>query len=105
MEEMAEKQGKDVVISGMEPTGHYWFNLGVYLQGNEMKLVHVNPHYVKKSKELDGNNPNKNDHKDPKRIAALVNEDRFSYQYIPTSIYAEIRNLSNLRLKTQEEIT
>ena len=49
-----------------------------------MKPVHVNPHHVKKSKELDDNNPNKNDRKDPKTIAALVNEGRFSYSYIPT---------------------
>ena len=33
----------------------------------------------------------KNDRKDPKTIAALVNEGRFSYPYIPTGIYAEIR--------------
>ena len=105
VEEMAKKHGKDVVIPGMEPTGHYWFNLGLYLQDNGMKPVHVNPHHVKKSKELDDNNPNKNDRKDPKTIAALVNEGRFSYPYIPTGIYAEIRNLSNLRLQTQEEIT
>ena len=105
MEDIAEKHGKDVVIPGMEPTGHYWFNLGAYLQGNGMKPVHVNPHHVKKSKELDDNNPNKNDRKDPKTIAALVNEGRFSYPYILTGIYAEIRNLSNLRLQTQEEIT
>lgn len=77
------KNGKEVVISGMEPTGHYWFNLGAYLQDNGMKLVHVNPHHVKKSKELDDNNPNKNDRKDPKTIAALVNEGRFSYPYRP----------------------
>ena len=105
VEEIAQKHGKDVVIPGMEPTGHYWFNLGLYLQDNGMKPVHVNPHHVKKSKELDDNNPNKNDRKDPKTIAALVNEGRFSYPYIPTGIYAEIRNLSNLRLQTQEEIT
>ena len=105
MEDIAEKNGKDVVIPGMEPTGHYWFNLGAYLQDNGMKPVHVNPHHVKKSKELDDNNPNKNDRKDPKTIAALVNEGRFSYPYIPTGIYAEIRSLSNLRLQTQEEIT
>lgn len=37
MEELAEKYGKDVVIPGMEPTGHYWFNLGAYLQDNGMK--------------------------------------------------------------------
>jgi transposase len=70
-----------------------------------MKPVHVNTHHVKKTKELDDNNPNKNDRKDPKTIAALVNEGRFSYPYIPTGIYAEIRSLSNLRFQTQEELT
>jgi transposase len=89
----------------MEPTGHYWFALGKFLQDNGMKPVHVNPHHVKKSKELDDNNPNKNDRKDPKTIASLVNEGRFSYPYIPTGIYAEIRSLSNLRFQTQEEVT
>lgn len=91
--EIAEKHGKNTVIPGMEPTGHYWLNLGVYLQEQGMRPVHVNPHHVKKSKELDDNNPNKNDRKDPKTIAALVNEGRFSYPYIPTGIYAEIRIL------------
>lgn len=100
MEDIAEKHGKESVIPVMEPTGHYWLNLGAYLQGQGMKPVHVNPHHVKKSKELDDNNPNKNDCKDPKTIAALVNEGRFSYPYIPTGIYAEIRNLSNLRIQT-----
>lgn len=105
IDEIAEKHGKSAVIPGMEPTGHYWLNLGAYLQGQGMKPVHVNPHHVKKSKELDDNNPNKNDRKDPKTIAGLVNEGRFSYPYIPTGIYAEIRNLSNLRIQTQEEIS
>lgn len=105
MDEIAEKYKKTEVIPGMEPTGHYWFNLGSFLQDNGMRPVHVNPHHVKKSKELDDNNPSKNDRKDPKTIAALVNEGRFSYPYIPKGIYAEIRNLSNLRFQTQEEIT
>lgn len=61
-------------------------------------------YHVKKSKELNDNNPNKNDRKDPKTIAALVNEGRFSYSYIPTGIYAEIRSLSNLRFQTKEEL-
>ena len=38
-------------------------------------------------------------------LAALVNEGRFSYPYIPTGIYAEVRSLSNLRFQTQEELT
>lgn len=105
VDEIAEKHGKAVVIPGMEPTGHYWFSLGKFLQDNGLKPVHVNPHHVKKSKEMDDNNPSKNDRKDPKTIASLVNEGRFSYPYIPTGIYAEIRSLSNLRFQTQEEIT
>ncbi len=105
MENIAEKQDKTAVILGMEPTGHYWFALGKYLQDSGMRPVHVNPHHVKKSKELDDNNPNKNDRKDPKTIAALVNEGRFSYPYMPVGIYAEIRSLSNLRFQTQEELT
>lgn len=63
VEDIAEKHGKTAVIPGMEPTGHYWFALGKFLQDNGMKPVHVNPHHVKKSKELDDNNPNKNDRK------------------------------------------
>ena len=70
-----------------------------------MRPVHVNPHHVKKSKELDDNNPGKNDRKDPKTIAGLVNEGRFSYPYLPTGVYAEIRNLSNMRFQAQENIT
>ena len=105
VEDIAEKHGKTAVIPGMEPTGHYWFALGKFLQDSGMKPVHVNPRHVKKSKELDDNNPNKNDRKDPKTIAALVNEGRFSYPYIPAGIYAEIRSLSNLRFQTQEELT
>lgn len=65
-----------------------------------MKPVHVNPCYVKKSKELDDNNPNKNDRKYPKTIVALVNEGRFYNPYMPVGIYAEIRSLSNLRFQT-----
>lgn len=105
VDDIAEKQGKDKIVPGMEPTGHYWFNLGKYLQDNDMMPVHVNPHHVKKSKELDDNNPTKNDRKDPKVIAGLVREGRYSYPYIPTGVYAEIRNASNLRLQADSELT
>ena len=103
--DLKEKTGKTEVIPGMEPTGHYWFALGKFLQDQGMRPVHVNPHHVKKSKELDDNHPSKNDRKDPKTIAALVNEGRYMYPFIPEGIYAEIRNLSNLRFEAQEELT
>ena len=35
---------KEKVIVGIEPTGHYWFVLGQYLQGKGIKLVMVNPY-------------------------------------------------------------
>jgi len=105
MTDIMEKHGKEVVIPGMEPTGHYWFSLGKFLQDNGMKPVHVNPHHVKKSKELDDNNPTKNDRKDPKVIAGLINEGRFSYPYLPEGVYAELRTASNLRFQAQAELT
>lgn len=32
MEDIADKHDKEAVIPGMEPTGHYWLNLGAYPQ-------------------------------------------------------------------------
>ena len=45
MEDIAEKHGKDVVIHGMEPTGHYWFNLGAYLQDNGIFVQKIRKNY------------------------------------------------------------
>ncbi len=100
-----EMHGKDAVVPGMEPTGHYWFNLGKYLQDNDMKPVLVNPHHVKKSKELDDNNPTKNDRKDPKVIAGLVREGRYMIPYLPDGVYADLRTASNMRFQLQSELT
>ena len=99
------KHEKDKVVPGMEPTGHYWFNLGKYLQDNEMKPVLVNPHHVKKSKELDDNHPTKNDRKDPKVIAGLVREGRHMIPYLPEGVYADLRTASNIRFQLQAELT
>lgn len=100
-----EKYGKEQVMPGMEPTGHYWFNLGKYLQDNGMKPVLVNPYHVKSSKELDDNNPTKNDRKDPKVIAGLVREGRYMIPYLPEGVYAELRTASNMRFHLQTELT
>ena len=86
MEDIAEKHSKTAVIPGMEPMSHYWFALGKFLKDNGMKLTHVNSHHVKKSKELDENNPNKNDRKNSKTIAVLVNEGSHILISQPVSI-------------------
>ena len=99
-----EKHMEKVVV-GMEPTGHYWFNLATWLMNEGITVVLVNPHHVKKSKELDDNLNRKTDRKDPKVIAGLVHEGRYSMPYLPEGLYAELRNLTNLRLMNTEEKT
>ena len=91
VEEIRNRQKKEMIIVGMEPTGHYWFPLAGYLKEKHIKFVLVNPFHVKRSKELDDNNPTKNDRKDPKTIAQLVKDGRYSEPYIPEGLYGEIR--------------
>ena len=97
--------GKKYVICAMEPTGHYWYNLASYVQTHGMIVVHVNPSHVKKAKEFDDNNPNKNDRKDPKTIAGLVTEGRYMFPYMPEGLYADIRELNNMRIRATDSLT
>lgn len=92
------------VIVGMEPTGHYWFNFAQYLKDHSIKLVLVNPFHVKRSKELDDNNPTKNDRKDPKTIAMLVKDGRFMVPYIPEGIYSELRTAMETRWQLVKQL-
>lgn len=91
-----ENQKENITI-GMEPTGHYWFNLAHYLKDINVRVVLVNPLHVKRSKELDDNSQTKNDRKDPKTIAKLVIEGRYSIPYIPEGIYSDIRIAMDMR--------
>lgn len=103
--ELMQKNNFEEALVGFEPTGHYWFDLGQYLSGKNIKFVLVNPHHVKKSKEMDDNSPSKNDPKDPKTIAGLVREGRYFYAYMPSGIYAELRNAYTRRFAVVKEQT
>ena len=92
-----KRDGLNEVVVGFEPTGHYWFNLGSYLKSIGIRMVMVNPAHVKRTKEFDDNTQDKNDRKDPKVIAKLIIEGRFTEVYIPEGDYAECRNASILR--------
>ncbi len=95
-----ELQGKTdtkKVIVGCEPTGCYWLTFQKFLKDHGILLVTVNPYSVKKCKELDDNSPEKSDLKDPKTIAGLVKDGRYSTSYLPSGIYAEIREASVCR--------
>ena len=90
---LKKDNGKTDVMIGCEPTGHYWFAFAKYVSDHQGKLVMVNPFSVKKIKELDDNSPKKTDAKDPKTIAKLVIDGRYSIPYTPEGIFAEIRDL------------
>lgn len=97
MTEKMSSNGKDKVIFGVEPTGHYWKNLAHYLKAKDLLLVVVNPSHVKKSKELDDNSPSKNDTKDARVIAQLVKDGRYSLPNLTEGVYAELRQGMKVR--------
>lgn len=97
IDQLKQKHEMHQVIVGMEPTGHYWFNLAHILKEKGIKFVAVNPLHVKKSKELDDNSPTKNDVKDARVIAQLVKDGRYAEPTIPQGVYAELRVAKKLR--------
>jgi len=102
--EIAGKNGKDKIVVGFEPTGHYWFTFCQAIRQEKMMAVQVNPFHVKSSKELDDNSPSKNDRKDPKTIAMLVKDGRYQIPYMPEGRYAELRKANNLREEWLQKI-
>ena len=101
---LMDQNDLEEIMVGFEPTGHYWFNLGQFLSGKNIRFVMVNPLHVHRTKELDDNSPSKNDRKDPRVIANLVRDGRYFYTYMPTGVYAELRNASNRRFVLTEEL-
>ncbi|ADD03128.1 transposase IS116/IS110/IS902 family protein [Thermoanaerobacter italicus Ab9] len=102
--DLMRENGKDHLMVGMEPTGHYWLCFALYLKDNNVKVVLVNPFHVKRSKELDDNSPTKSDHKDPKTIAMLVKDGRYVEPNIPEGIYAELRVAMDVRERLNKQL-
>lgn len=105
MRRLQDRYKKSDVIVGIEPTDHYWFDLGAYLEDEGILLVMVNPYAVKQTKELDDNSQSKNDRKAPKVIAKLVIEGRYSAPYIPDGVYADLRIMVVNRKRLIRELT
>lgn len=96
-ESLKQAHQMENVVVGVEPTGHYWFPLYHFYKERGIQVVLVNPHHVKKSKELDDNSPTKNDTKDAKVVAKLVIDGRYTEPKLPEGIYADLRVLMNQR--------
>ncbi|MBA4544738.1 transposase, partial [Thermoactinomyces daqus] len=101
---LMKQHSKQQVLFGIEPTGQYWLSLAEFLKKHGIKLVIVNPMHVKRSKELDDNSPTKNDVKDARVIARLVQDGRYSEPQVPEGIHAELRNGMNIRDRLMKDL-
>lgn len=103
LSDQCKRNEKTEVLIGIEPTGHYWYTFEKYVREHGIKLAFVNPAAVKKAKELDDNSPKKTDLKDPKTIAKLVVDGRYSFPYVPQGIYADLREVVSSRDRILKE--
>ncbi|WP_337019665.1 IS110 family transposase, partial [Oceanobacillus massiliensis] len=72
-------KGLNTEIVGMEPTGHYWLNLSKWLYDQDIDVVTVNPHHVKRNKENRDNTQSKSDKKDALVIADMIKNGYYSF--------------------------
>jgi transposase len=75
-----------------------------FLRHQGIQVVLVNPMHVKNTKELEDNNPTKNDRKDARVISQLVKDGRYSVPHIPEDIYADLRVGMNQRDRLSEDL-
>lgn len=99
-----EKTGKDDILIGCEPTGHYWFNIRDYLKSKDIELVIVSTYATKNAKEFDDNSPTKSDPKDALVIAKLVSEGRYSIPVMREGLFQEINNGESIIEDITDEI-
>lgn len=87
----------DEAIVGMEPTGHYWINLSKWLSNQDIEVVTVNPHLVKKNKENRDNTQSKSDKKDALVIADMVKNGYYSEVRYTSESFEKLRVLMSNR--------
>lgn len=92
-----QKHRLSSVIIGMEPTGHYWWNLANWLTKHGMNVVLVNPATTKRNKENRDNCPSKSDPKDALVIADVVSRG-YCYEYTrQNQVFQKLRTMMSDR--------
>jgi transposase len=87
----------DEAIVGMEPTGHYWINLSKWLSKQDIEVVTVNPHLVKRNKENRDNTQSKSDKKDALVIADMVKNGYYAEVRYTSESFEKLRVLMSNR--------
>lgn len=101
VEELQISENKSHVIIGMEPTGHYWFNLYDYIEeywGNSLAVL-VETYVSKYTRKLYGNVSRKTDTIDAHAIALSVKDGRFFKRLDRDEIYSNLNQLMRLEEK------
>jgi transposase len=82
---------------GMEPKGHYWWNLANWLADKGLNVVLVNPATTKRNKENRDNCPSKSDPKDALVIADVVSRGYY-YEYTrQANVFQRLRTMMSDR--------
>lgn len=84
-------------IVGMEPTGHYWINLSKWLINQNIEVVTVNPHLVRRNKENRDNTQSKSDKKDALVIADMVKNGYYTFVRNISESFEKLRVLMSNR--------
>lgn len=95
------KFNKSDTIIGLEPTGHYWFNLHDFIADNfiNTQIVLVNPWDSKYMRKLNGNINKKTDSIDSIAIARSVKDGRFFRKSLHEGVFEELKDYMRLREK------
>jgi transposase len=97
MDGLQQKHRLKGLIIGMEPTGHYGFNLANWLADKDKHVVMVNPATTKRNKENRDNSPSKSDPKDALVIADVVSRGYY-YEYSRQAIvFQKLRTIMSDR--------
>lgn len=101
---LQRRHEKTDILIGLEPTGHYWMNLAVFLTEQDIPFVLVNPLHVKRSKELDDNLQSKNDPKDARLIAKMITYGHYSVPRHATEVETELRRGAAYRARLKKDL-
>ncbi|MFE4431017.1 IS110 family transposase [Peribacillus butanolivorans] len=93
IKELKHMKNLDTTIVGMEPTGHYWMNLSKWLVKQNIDVVTVNPHHVKRNKENRDNTQSKSDKKDALVIADMVKNGYYAFVRSTSESFEKLRVL------------
>jgi len=90
-EHFRQQTGAAQVIFAIEPGGHYWRNLGYFLQEHGETFRLVNPLTLKRQRDGDDLTHRKTDYRDAEKAAELLAEGKYTWTRLPAGKYAELR--------------